>query len=103
MTTVLNVSGVDKQRFVEYTENNPATYKVSAETQLEDTSIHVLAPGLVQDLGPGDHRQGGQPEEPLPRHRVRQSERGMLHPIIMMIMIMIMMMMMVMMIIRPTC
>ena len=76
MTTVLNVSGVDKQRFVEYTENNPATYKVSAETQLEDTNIRILAPGLVQDLGPGDHRQGGQPEEPLPRHRVRQSERG---------------------------
>ena len=41
MTTVLNVSGVDKQRFVEYTENNPATYKVSAETRLEVTNILI--------------------------------------------------------------
>lgn len=28
MTTVLNAAGVDKERFVDYTEKNPATYKV---------------------------------------------------------------------------
>lgn len=28
MTTVLNAAGVDKDRFVDYTEKNPATYKV---------------------------------------------------------------------------
>ena len=54
MTTVLNVSGVDKQRFVEYTENNPATYKVSAETQLEDTK-HPY-PCSRTGPGPGTRR-----------------------------------------------
>ena len=28
MTTVLNAAGVDKDRFVDYTDKNPATYKV---------------------------------------------------------------------------
>ena len=28
MTTVLNAAGVDKDKFVDYTEKNPATYKV---------------------------------------------------------------------------
>ena len=28
MTTVLNAAGVDKNRFVDYTDKNPATYKV---------------------------------------------------------------------------
>ena len=52
MTTVLNVSGVDKQRFVEYTENNLATYKVSVETQLEDNSTPCARTGP----GPGTRR-----------------------------------------------
>ena len=33
MTTVLNAAGVDKDRFVEYTEKNPATYKVRPSGQ----------------------------------------------------------------------
>ena len=28
MTTVFNAAGVNKDKFVEYTETNPATYKV---------------------------------------------------------------------------
>ena len=28
MTTVFNASGVDKENFVKYTEENPATYRV---------------------------------------------------------------------------
>ena len=28
MTTVLNAAGVDKDRFIDYTDKNPATYKV---------------------------------------------------------------------------
>ena len=28
MTTVFNCAGVDKEKFLEYTEKNPATYKV---------------------------------------------------------------------------
>jgi hypothetical protein len=27
MTTVLNVSGIDKEKFVKYTEDKPATYQ----------------------------------------------------------------------------
>ena len=29
MTTVFNASGVDKEKFVKYTEKNPATYEVN--------------------------------------------------------------------------
>ena len=29
MTTVFNCAGIDKSKFLEYTETNPATYKVS--------------------------------------------------------------------------
>ena len=29
MTTVFNASGVDKENFVKYTEENPATYRVA--------------------------------------------------------------------------
>ena len=29
MTTVFNCAGVDKEKFLDYTEKNPATYKVS--------------------------------------------------------------------------
>merc|ERR1712018_952963 len=52
MTTVLNAAGVDKERFVDYTEE----------------PSHLQ--GLVSYLGPGDNREGGQPEEPLPRHGI---------------------------------
>ena len=33
MTTVLNAAGVDKERFVDYTDKNPATYKVKTSEQ----------------------------------------------------------------------
>ena len=33
MTTVLNAAGVDKERFVDYTDKNPATYKVRTSEQ----------------------------------------------------------------------
>ena len=31
MTTVLNAAGVNKERFVDYTDKNPATYKVRSQ------------------------------------------------------------------------
>ena len=39
MTTVLNAAGVNKERFVDYTDKNPATYKVRSGYQT-NSEIH---------------------------------------------------------------
>ena len=77
MTTVFNASGVDKENFVKYTEENPATYRVSVLNIFTQSfcrdrlsiifSIWLDPPntGLVSYLGPGDHWKGRRPEESL--------------------------------------
>ena len=76
MTTVFNASGVDKENFVKYTEENPATYTVLVlnifsqsffENDYFIFSVWLDPPniGLVSYLGPGDHWKGRRPEESL--------------------------------------
>ena len=74
MTTVFNASGVDKENFVKYTEENPATYRVVlvllnlvVEGDYHIFSVWLDRPniGLVSYLGPGDHWKGRRPEESL--------------------------------------
>ena len=76
MTTVFNASGVDKENFVKYTEENPATYRVPVlniftrsffEIDYFISSVWLDPPniGLVSYLGPGDHWKGRRPEESL--------------------------------------
>ena len=38
MTTVFNASGVNKEKFVEYTEANPATYRDWSRTWDQETT-----------------------------------------------------------------
>ena len=78
VTSVFNCSGVEKEKFLEYTEKNPATYKV--ESDRARVGVKLVVPGLVQDLGPGDLGQGGFSAQSLPRPGVREGERERGHP-----------------------
>ena len=74
MTTVFNASGVDKENFVKYTEEDPATYRVVFVllNLVVEGDYHIFSfwldppnTGLVSYLGPGDHWKGRRPEESL--------------------------------------
>ena len=53
MTTVFNCSGVDKEKFVAYTESNPATYQDWSRTWKQETTgkeDHLRSPYLDEEF-----------------------------------------------------